>query len=96
LQRECLCPSISQNAANAYAILSFHIGTLEKTTIANAANEAVAEIEPIFLNKTKWKKGRLVDVKVVSHDSRVFKFALEKPDQVLGLVRFNSYAGGHG
>jgi nitrate reductase (NAD(P)H) len=66
-------------------LAAFHIGTLEKKAVSNVTVNAAAEIEPIFLNKTKWKKGKLVDVEVVSHDSRVFRFALEKPEQALGL-----------
>ncbi len=67
---------------------SFHIGTLEKQDVAPA--EAAPEssvIEDTFLHKTKWKKGKLESVEVVSHDSRLYHFALEKEDQMLGLVR---------
>jgi nitrate reductase (NAD(P)H) len=51
------------------------------------------QIEPIFLNKTKWKKAPLVSVKTVSHDSRVYRFALQDKDQTLGLVSEVCFVG---
>ena len=67
----------------------FHIGTLvTAATSAAAASTAAAEpISPTFLNKKKWKKTKLISIEKISHDSRIFRFALEAPDQKLGLVR---------
>ncbi len=69
------------------ACYRFHIGTLDiKDLIKENKEEATTEIEPIFLHKSKWKKGRLESISIISHDSRVYRFALEKDDQLLGLV----------
>lgn len=37
------------------------------------------------LHRKKWKASKLVSIENVSHDSRVYRFALESPEQPLGL-----------
>ncbi|KAG7529194.1 hypothetical protein FFLO_05748 [Filobasidium floriforme] len=67
-------------------LADYHIGTLDARGLIEAVSEPQeTQIEPIFLNKTKWKKAPLVSVKTVSHDSRVYRFALQDKDQTLGL-----------
>lgn len=68
---------------------SYHIGTLvQPASAAGAAiSDAPVSIDATFLQKTKWKKTTLTSIENVSHDSRVFRFALEREDQALGLVR---------
>ncbi|KAJ9115229.1 hypothetical protein QFC20_001096 [Naganishia adeliensis] len=65
-------------------LAQFHIGTLDLKEILHENKEEVT-IDPIFLSKTKWKKATLESLQVVSHDSRVYRFALQAPDQHLGL-----------
>jgi nitrate reductase (NAD(P)H) len=65
-------------------LAQFHIGTLDLKEILHENKEEVT-IDPIFLSKTKWKKATLESIQVVSHDSRVYRFALQAPDQHLGL-----------
>lgn len=69
------------------ALCSYHIGTLEKTADLSPKtdDDALKVIDPVFLQKTKWKKTRLLSITQVSPDSKVFRFALEKDDQPLGL-----------
>jgi nitrate reductase (NAD(P)H) len=47
--------------------------------------ESTVKIDPTFLSKTSWKAAELVSIDRVNHDSRVYKFALERVDQDLGL-----------
>jgi len=68
----------------------FHIGTLIIPTASLLPVDSTTEaktIEPIFLNKKKWKKVKLIGMDKISHDTIIFKFALEAPEQRLGLVR---------
>ncbi|ODV70877.1 nitrate reductase [Cyberlindnera jadinii NRRL Y-1542] len=62
----------------------FHIGRLE-TTAVSAPTDAVTEITPTLLNPKVWKKITLVKKEIISHDSRIFHFALESPEQTTGL-----------
>lgn len=60
-----------------------HIGTLEG---AGGKEEVKEEpIDPTFLHKTKWRPVRLATISHISHDTRIFRFALQSPDQDLGL-----------
>ncbi|KZT38057.1 hypothetical protein SISSUDRAFT_1047659 [Sistotremastrum suecicum HHB10207 ss-3] len=60
-----------------------HIGTLsgplEETAIGEVDNSGP------FLHKTIWKKVRLTEATRISHDSIIYRFALARPDQPLGL-----------
>jgi nitrate reductase (NAD(P)H) len=91
---ECVFPFGSRCARRlsltraALLLCSYHIGTLIQPASSGAAADAGPRtIDPVFLQKTRWKKTTLVSIEPVSHDSRVFRFALEKDDQPLGLVR---------
>ncbi|GAA5958088.1 hypothetical protein JCM21900_003582 [Sporobolomyces salmonicolor] len=68
-------------------LAEFHIGTLvagEDGPVSTG--EAVSSVpDPIFLSKTKWKSAKLVEISYVNHDSRLYRFALEHPEQPLGL-----------
>lgn len=64
----------------------YHIGTLERKEGGVSKEDDNDEIEPVFLSKTKWKKAKLVTIKTLSHDSRLYRFALQSETQLLGLV----------
>lgn len=70
----------------------FHIGTLVVPSASLLPTESatapeVKTIDPIFLNKKKWKKTKLIAMDKISHDTIIYKFELESPEQRLGLVR---------
>lgn len=70
----------------------YHLGRLQhgdniKSKVASLSTE---EEEPFdadrpFLHPKKWKTARLVEKKFISHDSRIFRFALQHDEQILGL-----------
>ncbi|THH09687.1 hypothetical protein EW146_g8611 [Bondarzewia mesenterica] len=64
-------------------LAEFHIGTLEGGTGAKSGETVV--VEPTFLCKTKWKPAKLVTISHISHDTRIFRFALQSPEQDLDL-----------
>lgn len=68
-------------------LADFHIGTLVRADQPATPVDASppASPDPTFLSKTKWKGSRLVSIDYVNHDSRIYRFALEHPDQPLGL-----------
>jgi nitrate reductase (NAD(P)H) len=69
---------------------SYHIGTLSE-----ASRKALQEVgsketksdspRPVFLQSKAWTKAILSSKTVVSADTRVFRFTLEHPDQIIGL-----------
>ena len=59
----------------------YHVGKLQ----GNTADPIVTEDKDTFLIPHVWKKTRLVSKRVVSPDSRIFRFALNHHDQELGL-----------
>lgn len=61
-----------------------HIGRLEG--ISQSVVEATETIEQTFLSKTKWKSAKLIAISEISHDTRVYRFALQAPEQHLGLL----------
>lgn len=61
----------------------FHIGKLEEGGI-KTEKEVVSTDGP-FLNPKHWKKSKLVEKREISHDSRIFRFALDREDQEVGL-----------
>jgi nitrate reductase (NAD(P)H) len=65
-------------------LADFHIGTLVGAPMRKA-DEVEDDGSGPFLNQTKWKEVVLVDVNAVSSDSKVYRFALQRPDQALGL-----------
>ncbi|KAH7310613.1 hypothetical protein B0I35DRAFT_412101 [Stachybotrys elegans] len=65
----------------------YHLGKLEHSaSLAGPApvEEAQDPSKP-FLEPKKWKRTRLVHKKTLSHDSRLFRFALAHDDQLIGL-----------
>ncbi|KAF8332411.1 uncharacterized protein EI90DRAFT_3280670 [Cantharellus anzutake] len=70
----------------------FHIGRLqanEAESQGDDTTDAPPDDDPsasvVFLDRRKWKAARLVGVTGVSHDSFIYRFALESPEQPLGL-----------
>lgn len=66
----------------------FHIGKLESSGAKPTTPDHVAEPDDPskpFLDPKKWKTSQLVQKKIISHDSRIFRFALQSEDQILGL-----------
>lgn len=64
-------------------LADFHIGTLDGHLTPKGA--VIDDGTGPFLNPDLWKTVLLMDVKVVSHDTRLFRFKLQRPDQELGL-----------
>lgn len=66
----------------------FHIGKLEtsgvKPTTPDEVEKPYDPSKP-FLDPKKWKASQLIHKKIISHDSRIFRFALQHEDQILGL-----------
>lgn len=65
-------------------LADFHIGTLEGTVEAKADDDDESS-SGSFLSSKKWKKVILVNVKDVSGDAKIYRFALEGEEQELGL-----------
>lgn len=67
-------------------LAQFHIGTLSVTASSGQAKQSQEqEVAGPFLNQKKWKKVKLVQIDQLSPDTKLFKFALDRPDQELGL-----------
>ncbi|KAG8725079.1 hypothetical protein FRC09_009045 [Ceratobasidium sp. 395] len=66
---------------------AFHIGTLFKSAEDDTPSDSTndTEILPTFLHKTKWKQVKLQNITPISPDTSIFRFALQAPDQPLGL-----------
>ncbi|KAG8718163.1 hypothetical protein FRC08_005817 [Ceratobasidium sp. 394] len=65
---------------------AFHIGTLLKgADDAKPDTTDDNEISSTFLHKTKWKEVKLKNITPISPDTSIFRFALQTPDQPLGL-----------
>jgi nitrate reductase (NAD(P)H) len=65
--------------------MQFHIGTLAGAPMQSAPVEADDDPHKPFLDAKRWKKVVLTDVKMINHDSAIFRFALQASDQPLGL-----------
>ena len=64
-------------------LADFHIGTLVGTPIPK--KDEVDDRSGPFLSQTKWKKVQLVNIETLSKDAKIYRFALQRPDQELGL-----------
>lgn len=69
---------------------AYHIGTLDgPSRKLLASGEALeppsSEPRPVFLHPKRWQKALLTIKTPVSHDSKIFTFSLEHPQQQLGL-----------
>lgn len=67
----------------------YHIGKLEQLASPPISLSPKSENQDDpsrpFLDSKVWKKIRLVHTRDISHDSRIFRFALPHEDQILGL-----------
>ncbi|CEL51483.1 nitrate reductase NiaD [Rhizoctonia solani AG-1 IB] len=65
---------------------AFHIGTLVAGE-GDLQNDDLVDEEdsPTFLHKTKWKPVKLQTITPISPDTSIFRFALQTPEQSLGL-----------
>ncbi|GAA5820479.1 hypothetical protein JCM3770_005542 [Rhodotorula araucariae] len=73
-------------------LADFHIGTLvvpsgsqHVSPATTGGTSAPPTLDSTFLSKTTWKGAKLVSIDYVNHDSRVYRFTLEHPEQPLGL-----------
>ncbi|SGY20627.1 BQ5605_C016g08109 [Microbotryum silenes-dioicae] len=67
-------------------LADYHIGTLVVEEAPSAVVPSTPTLpDPIFLNKSKWKAATLISIEKLNHDSRNYRFALEYPEQQLGL-----------
>lgn len=60
-----------------------HIGTL--TASMTKEKPTATQSDGAFLERSQWKGVRLCDIKQINHDSYLYRFALPKEDQPLGL-----------
>jgi nitrate reductase (NAD(P)H) len=60
-----------------------HIGTLVTSLTKDTSN--TTQSDGAFLERSRWKSVRLCNIKQISHDSYLYRFALPKEDQLLGL-----------
>jgi nitrate reductase (NAD(P)H) len=65
-------------------LADFHIGTLVGVRTPKI-DQGEGDGSGPFLSQTKWKNVELVDVEAVSSNTKVYRFALQRPDQELGL-----------
>jgi nitrate reductase (NAD(P)H) len=67
-------------------LVDFHIGTLVGTPSGNPIRQEdnVDSTSPYFLNN-KWKKVVLTSMESISPDTKIFRFALDRLDQEIGL-----------
>ena len=65
-------------------LADFHIGTLVGQ-MALKPEAMEADDLRTFLHPSKWKKVQLTSIQPLSKDSNIYRFALEREDQELGL-----------
>lgn len=65
-------------------LADFHIGTLVGQ-MALKPDDVEGDSQGAFLNPSKWKKVQLTGIQSLSKDSNIYRFALEREDQELGL-----------
>ncbi|CAH0020933.1 unnamed protein product [Clonostachys rhizophaga] len=65
----------------------YHLGKLQGSISTEASADAAEDEDSSkpFLQPKRWKKTYLTSKRVVSHDSRIFRFALSHEDQLVGL-----------
>ena len=63
----------------------FHVGVLDAAAPVAPAEEEADDPNKPWLNPKKFKSAKLVGKKVMSRDTRIFRFALDHPDQEPGL-----------
>ncbi|KAG2156769.1 uncharacterized protein EDB93DRAFT_1307360 [Suillus bovinus] len=60
-----------------------HIGTL--VTSLTKEEPITTQSDETFLERSRWKEVKLCTIKQINHDSYLYRFALPKRDQLLGL-----------
>lgn len=65
-------------------LADFHIGTLVGQ-MALKPDDVEGDSQGAFLNPSKWKKVQLTGIQSLSKDANIYRFALEREDQELGL-----------
>ncbi|KDQ57289.1 hypothetical protein JAAARDRAFT_70219 [Jaapia argillacea MUCL 33604] len=65
-------------------LAAHHIGTLTKA-ITKTTAPPKPDTEGAFLERTTWKSAKLVNIQKVNYDSYLYRFALPREDQLLGL-----------
>lgn len=88
--QDCTEEFLTIHSENAKAMMpEYHIGRLDEESLKALKNkEAEAESDStraIFLQPKNWNKAVLTSKVDVSHDSKIFTFKLDHPEQVLGL-----------
>ncbi|CAO1613678.1 unnamed protein product [Sympodiomycopsis kandeliae] len=67
-------------------LAGFHVGRLAEGALQAVDSVEVDDTKPaVYLNPKSWKKAKLIQRTDVSHDSRILRFALDHPSQLLGL-----------
>ncbi|KAJ3504171.1 hypothetical protein NLJ89_g8077 [Agrocybe chaxingu] len=68
-------------------LADFHIGTFVSSSPSPPTQEDTGNLGPggAFLHAKKWKKIELIKLGVVSHNAKIFRFALDHDEQKLGL-----------
>ena len=70
-------------------MVSYHIGTLDmasRTILAEGpGEESSSEPRPVFLQSKVWTKAIPSEKKIISADTRIFRFTLEHLEQQIGL-----------
>ncbi|CAA7263902.1 unnamed protein product [Cyclocybe aegerita] len=70
-------------------LADFHIGTLVSSPSSppSTSEKETDDLGPggTFLHAKKWKKIELIKLGVVSHNAKIFRFALDHDEQALGL-----------
>ncbi|KAG1730636.1 hypothetical protein EDD22DRAFT_982614 [Suillus occidentalis] len=71
------------SAEGKHKLVEHHIGTL--VTSLTKDTPTTTQSDGAFLERSRWKSVRLCDIKQINHDSYLYRFALPKGDQLLGL-----------
>lgn len=66
-------------------LADFHVGKLEEGALPLVKEEVSSGPSENFLEPKKWKHSKLVKKTDISHDSKIFRFALETETQNLGM-----------
>ncbi|KAG2067855.1 hypothetical protein BDR04DRAFT_1104460 [Suillus decipiens] len=64
-------------------LAEYHIGTL--TTSLIKERPITTQSDETFLERSQWKDVKLCVIKQINHDSYLYRFALPKEDQLIGL-----------
>src|SRR3569833_2811270 len=80
------------DSENAKAMMpDYHVGTLDKESLASLTDpsaqesDAAASSRPVFLQSKVWSRAALTAKHKISADTKIFTFALDHSEQVIGL-----------